>query len=212
MKKLILFLCINSFLFSFGEKFSRFNFYFAQNANAQVRIAEEALINGKLTILGDETENISNPGRSLRMEAYRPLLKLDIHSIQIGLGLSLTNPLSFDNKHSSLNYFTPLYFSTLYEFSKYKYDIFGKFNVGYEFAINNENELEKFHRESNAELKGGVHFGLEGGIEYKNYILGLAYNFTSTKLMAPQGENQYKSKTDLDFSMFSLNVGYRIKK
>lgn len=212
MKKLVIFLLINSLIFSFAEKFNRINLYYTQNTSGQVRIAEEAEVNGKLTIVRDETKEIKNLGGVLRVEAYSPLLLVDKHSIQIGAGFSFENPRNFNDKFSNLNYFTPLYFSTLYEYSKDKYEIFGKFNVGYEFAINNEGELKKFDRASKSELLGGIYFGLESGIQYKSYILGLAYNFTSTKLTAPEGENQYKTKTDLDFSLFSLNLGYRFKR
>ena len=60
-----------------------------------------------------------------------------------------------------------------------------------------------------AEVKGGLHFGLEGGIVYRNFILGLSYNQTSTKLQIPQGINQRKGKVDIDYISYTLNLGYQ---
>ena len=54
-----------------------------------------------------------------------------------------------------------------------------------------------------------MHFGIESGIEYKNILLGLNYNQSSTKLLIPSGVNQVEGKVDREFSTIALVLGYR---
>lgn len=209
MKKLLLLIIINTYIFSSTKENNKFNIYFLENLNTEIRTIEIRNIDGKLTFVRDETTLSSKTAQGLRIEGYKPLLKVSKHNIYLGAGLKIEEPIEFNHDFSAMSYLSPIYFSTLYNYENEIYDLFGKFNIGYELAFDNKKNVKPYDTELIAEVKGGLHFGLEGGIVYRNFILGLSYNQTSTKLEIPEGINQKKGKVDIDYISYTLNLGYQ---
>ncbi len=209
MKKIILFIIINTYIFSSTKENNKFNIYILENLKTEIRTIEIRNINNKLTVVGDSTSKSTKNTQVIRVEVYKPLLKVSKHNIYLGGGLKVHEPIEFNHDFSAMSYLSPVYFSTLYSYEDKNYDLFGKFNIGYELAFDNKKNVEPYDTDLIAEVKGGLHFGLEGGIVYRNFILGLSYNQTSTKLEIPQGINQRKGKVDIDYISYTLNLGYQ---
>lgn len=211
MEKILLYLLLSFSVFPWTNNFNKLDLYYSENPEVKVRIVKIEDIEGKLTFISDSKIDSYEKSQSLKLEFYQPLLKVDKHKINIGYGLKFQEPVSFDSKYSRLTYLIPLYFSTLYEFNQNKYEYFGKFNIGYGFAMDNKDEVRKFDGYDTARVLGGLYFSLESGIIYENVILGLSYNQASTKMIVTKGNNQNSGKVDIDYSMISLNLGYRFK-
>lgn len=157
----------------------------------------------------DNSLHANNNGKFIKFDMYSPLIKVESHKLYIGFGVRLEEALEVNSQYGNLNYLTPIYFSTLYLKNNKNIDFYSKFNLGYEFAITKGEGLSKFDGYSKAKLSGGMHFGIESGIEYKNYLLGINYNQSSTKIKIPTGDNQVEGKVDRDFSTIALVLGYR---
>lgn len=209
MKKIIFFIIINTYIFSSTKENNKFNIYILENLKTEIRTIEIRNIDNKLTVIGDLTSKSSKDSKGLKIEAYKPLLKVSKHNIYLGGGIKFGEPVEFNQNFSAMSYLSPLYFSTLYSYEDKNYDLFGKFNIGYELAFDNKKNVKPYDTDLIAEVQGGLHFELEGGIVYKNFILGLSYNQTSTKLEIPEGISQRKGKVDIDYTSYTLNLGYQ---
>lgn len=209
MKKLLLFLIISKIIFSSNMENKKINIYFLDAPKTAIRTIEIRTIDGKLTVISDENTESTKDTKSIRVEVYKPLLAVYKHSIHIGAGIKIEEPVEFNHEFSAMSYLTPIYFSTLYTYNEKKYDLFGKFNIGYELAIDNKKNVEKYDSDLRAKMQGSLYFGLEGGVVYRNIILGLGYNQTSTKLEIPKGPSQEKGKVDIDYVNYTINIGYQ---
>lgn len=159
----------------------------------------------------DKSYHGTNNPMAIKVELYSPLLSVENHKFYKGLGIRLEKSVESDSSFANLNYMTPVYFAMMYQKEFGKYNLYGKFNIGYDFAIGKEEYLEKFNGYKNAEINGGMYFGMECGIEYKSLIVGINYNQSSTKLDIPSGTGQVEGKVDRDFSTIALNIGYRLE-
>lgn len=209
MKKLLFFVIICIYIFPSTKDNNKFNIYILENLETEIRTIEIRNIDGKLTFIKDETSRSLKNTQGVRIEAYKPLLKVSKHNIYLGGGLKIEEPIEFNHEFSAMSYLTPIYFSTLYSYEDIDYDLFGKFNIGYELAFDNKKNVEIYDTALIAKAKGGLHFGLEGGVVYKKFILGLSYNQTSTKLVIPEGVTQKEGKVDIDYISYSINLGYQ---
>ena len=157
----------------------------------------------------DKSVHASNNGKFVKFDMYSPLLKVENNSLYMGFGMRLEEALEVNSEYGNFNYLTPIYISTLYLKENKNINFYGKFNIGYEFALEKGDELKKFDGYKEAKLSGGMHFGIESGIEYKKFLLGINYNQSSTKITIPEGDNQLEGKIDRDFSTIGLVLGYR---
>lgn len=163
----------------------------------------------KAVLQEDISIHTSEMGKFIKADVYKPLLKVENNSFYLGFGVRMEEALAVDSKYGNLNYLTPIYFSTLYLRDYNNISFYGKFNIGYEFALEKGNNISKLDGYDEAKLSGGMYFGIESGIEYRNFLLGINYNQSSTKLIIPNGENQVEGKVDRDFSTIALVLGYR---
>lgn len=209
--KIMFFLIINSLVFAFGNNFDRIDVSYAGAFKTSTRITEEADTNNKLILIRDVKIDSINRPYSLQIEVYKPLLKVDNHSLRIGSGVKLGKDVEMSDKYNSLNYFFPIYFTILYSNTQNICDYYGKFRVGYDFGFFRKANVDNFNGDEGAKLKGGIYFSLENGVLYKDFLFGLGYDFTSTKLLSPHGSNQLSTKTDLDYGRIYLTLGYSYK-
>ena len=161
-------------------------------------------------MLSDNRYDGLNSSKSIKIDLYSPLLKVENHTFSIGFGFRVEEAVKTYSEYSNLNYLTPVYFTCLYLKDDKYFNFYGKFNLGYEFAFSKRGNLYDFIGYERAKLEGGLYFGVESGIEYKNLILGINYNRSSTKLVIPAGVNQNSGKIDEDFSTIALVLGYRL--
>lgn len=209
MKKLIIFVLFTKFIFSWENNIDRIDFYYQENFDTKIRVIRINEKDGVYTFVNDDTIKSKYKNQSIKIELYKPLLKVENHKISIGYGVKIQDLVEFNSEYTNLTYLIPMYLSTLYEYNKKPYDIFGKFNIGYGLAVNNKDVLENFDGYSSAKIRGGLNFSLESGIVYKNFILSLAYDQSSTKLLITQGENQSNATVDIDYSIVSIGLGYK---
>lgn len=210
MKKIV-FLIINSFVFAFGKNFDRLDVSYAGIFKTSARITEEADNINKLILVRDVKVDSQNKPDSIQIEIYKPLLQVENHSLKLGSGLKFGRDVEMLDKYSSLNYFSPVYFTILYSNNQNAYEYYGKFRVGYDFGFFRKGNVNNFNGNEQAKLKGGIYFSLEDGIVYRSFLLGLGYDFSSTKLLTPAGESQLSTKTDLDYGRVYLTFGYSFK-
>lgn len=202
LKKIVIFIFISINIFC---KFQKVDIEFGSSFYAKEREMhyEESVLQN------DSSFHANNNSKSAKVDVYKPLLKVENHIFYLGFGVRLEEALAIDSQYGNLNYLTPLYFSTLYLKKNEKINFYGKFNIGYEFAFEKGKNVKKFDGDNEARVSGGMHFGIESGIEYKNILLGLNYNQSSTKLLIPSGVNQVEGKVDREFSTIALVLGYR---
>ena len=172
--------------------------------------AKEREVHYEKSVLQEDTSiHASEIGKFIKADVYKPLLKVENNSFYLGFGIRLEEALDVDSEYGNLNYLTPIYFSTLYLRDNPNISFYGKFNIGYEFAFEKGDYINKFDGYDEAKLSGGMYFGIESGIEYRDFLLGINYNQSSTKVIIPNGENQVEGKVDRDFSTIALVLGYR---
>ena len=112
----------------------------------------------------------------------------------------------------------PLYVTAKYNFkNSSEFTPYVKANLGYSFNINDgslslkeTSRLTGISYSSNfdVDVKDGFYYGLSTGVEYKGFIVDLAYqvNYSDVDLKDANGNTRFSSSAD--FNRFTLGLGY----
>ena len=104
----------------------------------------------------------------------------------------------------------PLYLTTRYNFkNSSEVTPYVKANLGYSFnsgSMKWRNILER----GEAKIKGGLYTGIGTGIQYKNFVVDLSYNWNSMRVnrTVNTGFTRYEDKFNLNHGTLTLGLGY----
>ncbi len=188
-------------------------------AMAQMNQVVEVRVGGDLSNSAKFHGGFSN-GANLEKKAIKKGIELSaeyrapiLEDFELGGGISYKHN-ALDGKgayeHKGVNS-VPLYFTARYNFkNSSEITPYIKANLGYAF---NSGSLKSYVSPAlygEAKIKGGFYSGLGTGIQYKNFVADLSYNWNGMKVERTlyDAPYRYEDKFTLNHGTLTLSVGY----